>query len=243
MTDLRWFRKVTSPVAPSARLVCFPHAGGTAGVFHGWGAHVPDDVEVLAVRYPGRQERLAEPCIDSMAPLADAISAALGDGVPTVLFGHSMGASVAHEVAMRRRVAMLVVSARVPPHLLRPRDVHLGGDDAIIADVKRLGAASADVLDDPELRELVLPAVRADYRLVGTYSPGRLPPIDVPVVGFAGEHDPGIRPSDMAEWATATTAGFDLEVFPGGHFYLLRHEADLVVSIVSRMAALRAMSA
>ncbi|MBC6447450.1 thioesterase [Actinokineospora sp. HBU206404] len=238
--DLTWLRPITSPAAPAVRLVCFPHAGGTAGVFHGWGTRVPDDVEVLAVRYPGRQDRLGDPFIETMAPLADAVTAALSGwrDVPLVLFGHSMGASVAHEVARRLAPApaLLVVSARRPPHLLRSRPAHFGDDDLVIADVKRLGAESATVLDHPELRDLVLPAIRADYRLTGNYQPGALPGVDVPIVAYLGADDPNTSTADLREWSTASTRGFDLKVFPGGHFYLVEHESAVVADLVARLS-------
>ncbi|GAA4433956.1 alpha/beta fold hydrolase [Actinokineospora soli] len=228
-----WFRAVTSPAAPAARLVCFPHAGGTAAAFRGWGAHARADVEVLAVRYPGRQDRIAEPCIDAMAPLvAELVTAFAGLApLPTILFGHSMGASVAHEVARALPVppVLLAVSGRRPPHLLRIRDVQ--GDDAIVADVKRLGEAGSAALDHPELRDLLLPAIRADYHLVRTYRPGALPPIPVPIAAHTATDDPEAPPEDVRGWAELTTAGFDSTVWPGGHFYLVEHEAALVRAI------------
>ncbi|GGS36316.1 thioesterase II family protein [Actinokineospora fastidiosa] len=233
-----WFRQVTGPRRAAARLVCFPHAGGTAAAFRGWGAHVPPDVEVLAVRYPGRQDRIAEPCVDTMEPLVAAVTAALPTDLPLVLFGHSMGASVAHEVTRALPVppVLLAVSGRRPPHLLRIRDVQ--GDSAIIADVKRLGEANAEVLDHPELRDLILPAIRADYHLVRTYEPGSLPPVAVPIVAHTAEDDPEAPVSDMRGWAELTTAEFDLTVWSGGHFYLAAHEAELVSMLCARLGEL-----
>lgn len=84
----RWFRRY--PGRPSrVRLVCLPHAGGTATLFHGWAERLPHDVEMLAVQYPGRQERFAEPCIEDMAELAARITEALEPELaePLVLFG------------------------------------------------------------------------------------------------------------------------------------------------------------
>lgn len=111
----KWFRIHRGGPAPRLRLLCFPHAGGTAQLFHGWPALLPADVEVLAVPLPGRQDRLAEPCVESMAAMADVIATALLPWLdrPLALFGHSMGACVAYEVTL-----CLEARGIVPSHLM-----------------------------------------------------------------------------------------------------------------------------
>src|SRR5689334_14969295 len=96
----RWFRRYRRVTDPRLRLVCFPHAGGSASAYRSWAALLPSDVDMLAVQYPGRQDRLAEPCLVAMEQLTDAIVTALAPlcDRPLALFGHSMGASLAHEV-------------------------------------------------------------------------------------------------------------------------------------------------
>ena len=99
----QWFRSIRRQAKPEARLVCFPHAGGSASFFLDWADLMPAGVELLAVRYPGREDRILDPPAGSMdalvEPLLQACSA-LSD-VPLAFFGHSMGAVVAHEVAQR----------------------------------------------------------------------------------------------------------------------------------------------
>ena len=46
---------------PRVRLVCIGPAGAGACFFHGWGAALPDWVEVLPVELPGRNTRIREP--------------------------------------------------------------------------------------------------------------------------------------------------------------------------------------
>lgn len=242
-----WFRKYRRVPVPARRLLVFPHAGGSASVFRSWPNHLPPDIEMLAVQYPGRQDRLHEPCLDRMEEMADAISAAALSlrGTPIALFGHSMGASIAHEVALRleRRHGLvadtLLVSARLPPRYHRSRDPR-ADDEALLADVRRLDGRGAAVLDDPDMRELVLPAIRADYRLADTYvaSPGQT--VTAPVVAYVGDRDPDVRVSQMRAWSEVTAAGFVVGVFPGDHFYLFGQEAELVGDIVRRLGAVQA---
>lgn len=238
-----WFRRYPTPEPPRMRLVVLPHAGGNAAFYHDWGHALGRDVEVLVTRYPGRQERIAEPCVDAMESLADAVTAALLPlaDVPLALFGHSMGASVAHEVTLRLehrhgvRPAGLFVSARPAPHRLRPSTAYRDGDEALLAEVRKLGGTEGDLLADPELRELVMPAIRADFTLVGTYRPRSAVPVGCPVAAYAGDGDPAVAVGDVRAWSEVAPAGFSLTVLPGGHFYLTERRAELVADLASRL--------
>jgi pyochelin biosynthesis protein PchC len=237
-----WLRPYRSVRQPRLRLICFPHAGGAASAFRNWPRHLPGDVEVLAACYPGREGRLDEPPIARMdrlvEPLVDVLLPLLDR--PLALFGHSMGASVAHEVAIRLNerpdavLAGLFVSSRVPPHRLEEPE-KLEDDEALIEEILRLGHGNAEVFDDPELRDLVLPAIRGDYRIVATYPRGPRDAIPVPVTAYGGTADPDVSMEDVRAWSTATTVTFDCRVFPGGHFYLDRHEMRLVQDIAHRL--------
>ncbi|WNE97293.1 alpha/beta fold hydrolase [Streptomyces luomodiensis] len=246
--DSRWFRRYGTGGTPHRRLVCLPHAGGSASFFHGWGTALAgpgtaDGVEVLATRYPGRQERLEEPALDSVEALADEITAALLPfaDTPLTLFGHSMGASVGYEVALRLetrhgiRPDALFVSSRKAPHALTPKDTYLRGDQALLDEVRGLGGTDTALLDDGDLRELVLPAIRADFKAVGTYGPRAATPVSCPVRAHVGDRDPGITVADMRAWAAVAPAGFDLTVLPGDHFYLVQQQDVLVRTLAAHL--------
>ncbi|MFD7257533.1 thioesterase II family protein [Streptomyces sp. NPDC059874] len=246
-TQSIWLRRYPTAETPRLRLLCLPHAGGSAGFFHSWGHAFGDDVEVLAVRYPGRQERIAEEPFAELEELAAAISGELDPylDVPLAVFGHSMGATVGYEITLRlaerhgTAPALLMLSGRKAPHLLTPRAAAFGSDADLVEEVKRLGGTDAALLDDADLRELVLPAIRADFTAVARYAPRPGVPLPCPVVGYVGDSDPGVAAHEVAAWADLAPRGFALRVLPGGHFYLVDRKAELVGDIRARLAAQR----
>ena len=226
------------PARPRARLVCFPHAGGSANFFLPWRSAVPADVELLAVQYPGRQDRFGEPPVSDMAGLVDGLLPDLDalDGPPTVFLGHSMGASVAYECVRRLagKPALLVVSARPAPGLPAPDEPYVGDDEEMLARLEKLGGLQVEALAHPELREVVLPVLRADYRLIETYRPEREARVDVPVLAAVGDRDPEVAVADVQAWQESTTGEFTLEVFDGDHYYVDDHAGTLVAMALHR---------
>lgn len=179
-----------------------------------------------------------------MAPLVDEFTAALSAALdrPTIIFGHSMGASLAYEVTRRLSrlrpglVTRLFLSARVAlAHQgVAEAPVHLLDDAGLLAEVLRLGGTPSEALAHPELRSLLLPIVRNDFQVVETYQPPLdQPPLDVEIVAFAGATDPRAPVELVRDWASATRRGFRLRVFDGGHFYLVPHRAEVLAEITA----------
>ncbi|MFF6976298.1 thioesterase II family protein [Streptomyces sp. NPDC008343] len=242
----RWLRGVSAPGA-KIRLVCFPHAGGAAGFFHDWAALTPPEIEVVSVQYPGRQDRLSEPCATTMEELADAIATALlhevDDDLPLAFFGHSMGSSVAYEVARRledvpgRTLTRLIVSGRTRPRVPRePAPRPLRTDNEILDHVRRLDPEGAAVYEHPALRPVIMPALRADFGLLAEYRPARLHRLGVPVTACGGDRDPACTIEDLSTWADVTTEGLDVRAFEGNHFYLNPRREELIALIASLLS-------
>ncbi|MEV5982170.1 alpha/beta fold hydrolase [Streptomyces sp. NPDC052114] len=224
-----WIRAFHDAREPARTLVCFPHAGGAAGHFFPLSAALAPDVHVLAVQYPGRQDRCAEPALEDVSLLADEIADVLAEPRPTagpVLFGHSLGALVAFETAARLEhrygvaPAGLIVSGMQAPYrraALRP-----SGDDeeAALEALLRLGGTDPAVLAHPELRAMILPALRGDFRAGATYRPGSCASLlSCPITAWRGRDDE-LADGDVRAWAEHTSSAFHTQDFTGGHYYL-----------------------
>lgn len=241
----RWLRGVRAPGA-KIRLVCLPHAGGTAGSFHDWASLTPPEIEVRPVQYPGRQDRLSEPCATTMEELAEAITAALlhelDDDLPLALFGHSMGSAVAYEVARRledapgRTLTRLIVSGRSRPRLPQEQAPRPAPSDSEILDrVRTLDPGGATAYEHPDLRSLIMPSLRADFGLLAAYRPARLHRLAVPITACGGDRDPGCAVEGLSSWSDVTTEGLDVRVFEGNHFYLNPRKRELVGFLASHL--------
>jgi pyochelin biosynthetic protein PchC len=236
-----WLRTLAGPENPTVRLVCFPHSGGSATAFSNWAPAMPAGVELLGVQYPGRGDRFAEDLVDDVARMAERVVAELR-GLPRgdlVLFGHSLGAVVAYECAVRLRDAAveprrLCVSACLPPGRMTNREVHLKPDDEFWAEICALGGIDRRIAADAELRELFLPTLRSDLRAHATYRPvSGAGPLTCPVSCYHGAGDPLVEEPALTGWAGLTTGAFTLRIRPGGHFHVATDVAGLVADVLS----------
>ncbi|WP_352235706.1 alpha/beta fold hydrolase [Lentzea sp. NBRC 102530] len=238
-----WIRRFHPNPDANVRLVCLPHAGGSASFYYPVSESLTPEVEVLAVQYPGRQDRRNEPCVESVTELADLIVEALdpwSDERPIALFGHSMGATVAFEVArgLERRgrpPVALFASGRRAPSRYRDDQVHLKDDRAIVEELQTLSGTDSRLLGNEDLLRLVIPVVRADYKAVETYrcEPGAK--VSCPVSVLVGDSDPKATIEEARAWSEHTASAFELQVYPGGHFYLSAHQDRVTDLLLDRL--------
>jgi medium-chain acyl-[acyl-carrier-protein] hydrolase len=212
------------PSAP-LRLICLPYAGGGAAAYRPWTARLAGVSELAVVQLPGRESRFAEPAVDRLGALVPRLPSIV-DERPYVLFGHSMGALIGFEWCRVLRAAgrplprVLVVSGRRAPHLTEPEPrMHDLPREEFVERLRWYGGTQTEVLGDPELLELFLPTLRADFALVETYAYRAEPPLDVPIVAYGGTGDPETKPSDVDAWAAQTSSDFRSAFFDGGHFF------------------------
>lgn len=224
----------------ACQLFCFPHAGGGPSFFRHWSAGLRPEIAVRRVLLPGREGRLAEPPFRNIADLVDPLCAALEPrlDLPYALFGHSMGAAVAYEVARRLSAAgmagpsCLIVSGRRAPGLaVGRRLLHTLPEVEFIAEVARLGGIPPEVLNEPDLLSMLAATLRADYELSEKYRPLPGVRLDCPVVAYMGASDPQAEYAQLLAWREVTTGEFSLRAFRGDHFYLKAGRPDVLRAV------------
>ncbi|MFE7129680.1 thioesterase II family protein [Streptomyces sp. NPDC057638] len=235
-TDTKdWVRLFHPVTAPTARVVCFPHAGGSASFYHPVSRALQPEIEVLTIQYPGRQDRRGEEPLTDIATLADRVYEALRPELERsprpAFFGHSMGATVAFEVALRMRrdglaPSVLIASGRRAPSHHRSEGVHLKDDAGLVAEIRGLSGTDARLLDDEEMLGAILPAMRADYRAIERYVGDADAVVDCPVEVFVGDSDEQVTLEEAHAWERHTTGECVVRVFQGGHFYLMARAAE-----------------
>ncbi|MFI5798201.1 thioesterase II family protein [Streptomyces sp. NPDC051677] len=217
-------------------MLLFPHGGGSASYYRSWTEAAPWDVEFLAAQYPGREDRFSDPVPADIQGIAAALAADLpadGPPVPTLVFGHSMGAVVAYEFARHQSAVGappkgLIVSGHPAPKLTRPGRVHLGSDEELVEELRRTEATHRDILDNASLIQAFLPIIRGDYRLSETYRPRPGGQLQIPVTVLYGDRDPEIHQWEAEGWREVTDGTCEVRAFDGGHFYLEEHRAPVV---------------
>ena len=211
------------------RLFCFPYAGGTAAVFRNWPRYLPSEIEVCAIQYPGRGSRLAEPLSEDVVGVMNACYQDLQPLLrePFAFFGHSMGALVSYEFARRLHREgqpgpfQLFVSGCIAPHERKLSEpTHNLPDPEFIAELRNLQGTPAEVLENAELMQLMMPIIRADFKASQTYEYVPGPPLECSVRAFGGLKDETAPREKVEAWSEHTRGSFRAQMLPGDHFFV-----------------------
>jgi medium-chain acyl-[acyl-carrier-protein] hydrolase len=233
----RWFESLSAAEAPLLRLFCFPYAGGDAQVFRGWQRHLAPEVDVCLAHLPGRGRRLGAPRFTRLQKLVEAIADVIGPKAetPFAFYGHSMGALISFELAreLRRRNAVsplhLFLSGSQAPGMrkieLRMFDLP---EKELIAKLHKLNGTPMELFDDPEIKDLFIPLLRADFEMVDTYECSPESPLMCPMTVYGGSEDERAPVDSLNPWEMHTTAQCKVRIFPGGHFFIQQQSAQFI---------------
>lgn len=211
-------------------LVCLPFAGSGAGFYRTWAKLPADGVRVVPVQLPGREERFLddpfEDVADAVTRLVPDIAKLVGVDAPFALFGHSLGAVLAYELAREFQaqgatgLRHLYVSGSPGPWNGRTERATGLDDAAFLARVSEFAGYWHEALDDPDLCEVLLPLLRADVAMHENYKPSSTNSLLIPVTSLRGAEDTLVSSDQAQEWSSTTTERFTYAELPGGHMYL-----------------------
>lgn len=228
MNSIPWITPVKADGTTKLRLFCFPFAGGVSSYFNAWQPKIAQGVELCPVMLPGREKLVRQTPISDIHQLCNALLDQLDPhiNVPFVFFGHSMGALIAYELAqLMCKLSItpplhLFLSAFPAPGLLaRPAPIHNLSDSEFKAAIASFNGTPQEVLDDDALMSVILPYLRADFKMVETYTHKHNSRLPVPISVYGGKDD-YITRNNLAKWKDNTLMSWQLHMFTGGHFYL-----------------------
>lgn len=231
-------------MAPAITLLCLPCAGASATMYLRWRRQLPQWLRLVAVELPGRGSRLAQAPVEDFQQLVgqlceEQVQAMSGS---FALFGHSMGALLAYGMAQRQRALgrplplALVVSGSPAPQQRQVGRYRATFDDAALtADLRRQGGTPEEVYASPELMRITLDILAADYLVCASAPSGPAEPLPLPLVALAGRQD-AIAAPRIEAWAAHAGAGFALDWFDGGHFFIRQQESQVLAALHRRLA-------
>ena len=225
-----WLPKARPKPGVQIRLFCFPYAGGTTQTYRNWQPQLPPAIDICPVELPGRGVRMAETIETSINRLVRTMTPALVPYMdkPFAFFGHSMGGLISFELARelrrsgRQQPEHVFVSACPAPHRrgTKQRVTYNLPDAEFMDELRRLGGTPREVLDNPELRELVFPLLRADFEACQTHEYVVEPPLDFPLTVFGGLQDEDLDRAELEEWSKHTTSNCVVRMLAGDHLFV-----------------------
>ncbi len=226
------------------RLFCFPYAGGSSMIFRTWANSLPRNVEVCAVEYPGRGRQMQSAPIARLEPLVKAIASSLLPYLdkPFAFFGHSMGGLVSFELTRLLRLKYnlqpfhLFISGRRAPQIPPTKPpIHALPDAQLLEELRTLNGTPKAVLENPEMMQIFLPILRADFAIIETYTYTPQEPLHCPISIFGGWQDEEVSHEALQAWREQTTATFSLQMFDGDHFFIHSQQDSLLKLICQKL--------
>jgi len=239
-----WIISQTPNSQASLRLFCFPHAGGSAQFYYKWKDDLPKEVALYSIQMPGRGVRLRETPNTRISVLVQELAEAILPYLdkPFAFFAYSVGALIAFELTreLRRRSGSLpkrlFVSARRAPQAPDPMPpIHKLPDGEFLKEIKRFNGIPRQILEDADLMQVFLPALRADLELNETYHYSTEAPLPFPITAYGGLEDKEVSREQLEAWREQTCASFSVKIFPGDHFFIQTNRSLFLRALIEEL--------
>ncbi|WP_170940462.1 thioesterase [Pseudoalteromonas sp. NBT06-2] len=245
MKKNKWFVIQKPKQNPKARLICFPYAAGNASTYQEWHNNISDDIEIISIQPPGRANRILEEPIDNMQELVGELLKYASDltHIPYFLFGHSLGSRVGYEFTVQLQKLgypmpmHFIASGSRAPHLAsNKRHIHNLPLKEFVIELRKLSGTPEEILQNDELIELLLPLLRADFKIAENYRTKKYL-LTCPITVLGGIDDIGVPKDSLEAWGELTHLGVTVLNIEGGHFFVESERAsvlDAINSIISK---------
>lgn len=240
-----WFLKKTLGDTKNSkvRLFLFPPAGGDISTYFSWEKSFPIYTETCFLKLPGRGKRIGEPLISNIDIIVDNIIDEMKNmqDVPFLFFGHSMGALIAYETALRcykmklKLPEKLIVSGMKAPDILSDINkkinhikLHNAEDEQLRNIILNLGGMPDIFKENKEFLDILMPIFRNDLKLCETYEiSGDIKlPIDIDILG--GDRDALSSIEELEGWSKCSLNNVNTKYFKGGHFYFYDNMEEFI---------------
>jgi acyl transferase domain-containing protein/surfactin synthase thioesterase subunit/acyl carrier protein len=258
-----WLVTPTPRVAPRLRLFCFPFAGGGSAVYHNWARSLDPAIEVVAIEPPGRLGRINEKPVTNINEFVDKLLAEMRDTLdrPFAFFGHCLGGLTMYETARRlihttgsgpthlfasgarppdRLLDLGTFEERLTQDLLKLAEFRINlppyaqPDDVFAELIRHFNIqATEQLIAEPELWQLMLPVIRAEFEMALNYDFVEEPPWDIPITCFTGIDDPYVSRRHALGWGRFTNSRLQVYIRKGAHFAVV-DDVAFIHNVINR---------
>jgi medium-chain acyl-[acyl-carrier-protein] hydrolase len=223
---------------PTVKLFCLPYAGGSSLIFNNWRDYLDGSVVLYPVELTGRGRRISEPLYKNVDGMLDDIFSIIKEELlrgPYAFFGHSMGAFLAYELAVRIRSLgippplHIFFSGRHAPHVpMASKNYHLLNDNDFREAILKLGGSPKELFDDIEMMNLFLPMLRNDFKLAESYEwTHSVIPFNFDISVFLGK-DEEFSDEQVAGWKHHSNGSCSIQYYPGNHFFINDYQRSII---------------
>ena len=212
------------------RLFTLAYAGGNAYIYNSWKKSLQPQIELIPIELPGHGARIAEPLVSDTQSIVNDIwqhiQPYFQDQCPFAFFGHSMGSILAFEMIHKvytetgRYPVTSLFSGRVAPHIPSKKEWSKLPDQAFIEKVITLGGIPDVILEHKELLDMIIPVLRADFKLVEQYRYNRQYKVFPFLITVLTGKEDQMTTKDIQAWNEYSSLPITFKSYEGGHFFI-----------------------